>query len=47
MEIRIEKVHEEKNSFKCNVCDATFSQTRNLNCHIESQTLHLNDFFPL
>ena len=43
----IETVHEEKNSFKCKVYDATFSQKGNLNCHIESQTLHdLNDFFP-
>ena len=43
----IETVHEEKNSFKCNVYDATFSQKGNLNCHFESQTLHdLNDFFP-
>ena len=43
----IETFHEENNSFKFNVCDGTFSQRGNLNCHIESQTLHLNDFFPL
>ena len=47
MEIRIETAHEENNSFKCNVCDATFYQKRYLNYQIESQTLQLNDFFLL
>ena len=29
-------VHEEKKSFKCNICDKVFSQKQDINRHIES-----------
>ncbi len=32
----ISTVHEEKKEFKCDICDASFTQKRNLNVHIAS-----------
>ena len=32
----IESVHDGKKAFKCNICDASFSQKGNLNVHIDS-----------